>query len=132
MFIVIGIIILLWLAFRKKPQDGEKCPDGKTPIPKSGICPQSSIDNAQTDQSGCVPPSSYKDWTFPIRKGMKDSSVGNRISDFQHKLNIKYKAGLKEDGFFGCNTQNASIKHLGTAEIFTTNPIWNTPEPVLG
>lgn len=55
---------------------------------------------------------------------MKDDTIIQRVSMLQHNLNLKYKAGLKEDGFFGCNTDDAAKKYLGTDVIYTTNAIW--------
>lgn len=129
--IVILIIILLWYAFKKsdnqnKYKGGEKCPDG-SPIPASGNCGTST--STVTPKPGeCVQPSYYTEWQFPISFGMK----GSRVRELQHKLNIKYMAGLDEDGYFGCKTLGAVKEYLGTDKVYTTNPIWNVPEPILG
>jgi len=143
--IIIAIIVLLYFAFKKPDQKkSEKCPDGKTPIPANGKCPQESIGtNAVADPvTGCKQPSSYSNYQYPLEKGMKnfvvwkegdDANVqGRAITLLQHKLNIKYKAGLGLDNYFGCKTENAVKEYLGTTKIYTTNSIWNTPEPILG
>lgn len=130
--IVIAIILLLVFAFRKPKDEGKKaetCPDGKTPIPSNGICPQSSITNAIPDATGCIQPSSYSNYQYPIKKGMKDGFGGKAVSDLQKKINYKYKAGLKEDGYWGCITESAIKKYLGVTEINTNNPIWSVQIP---
>jgi hypothetical protein len=135
-FVVIIVVIglLLFMAFKKPSQKeknklGEMCPDGVTPIPADGNCPQSTTTNTSTSNtSDCTPPSSYTPYQYPISLGMK----GKTVTELQHKLNIKYKSGLKEDGFFGCNTLASVKENLGTDKIYTTNPIWAVQEPILG
>lgn len=139
-FVIIVIVIglLLFMAFRQ-PQDKNKkremCPDGKTPIPSNGQCPTNSVGtNAVPDETGCIQPSSYSSYSYPIKKGMQNGVSGKAVSELQKKLNFKYNAGLREDGFFGCLTEKASMKYLGTTQIYTTNPIWavQIPQPFLG
>ena len=137
-FIIIVIIIalLLFMAFRN-PENRKKemCPDGKTPIPRNGVCPQKSIGtNAVADETGCVQPSSYQDFSYPIQKGMRDGGDvydNKQVSVLQNKLNTIYKAGLDVDGNFGCLTQRAVQKHLGVTEVAYSNPIWQL-QPILG
>lgn len=135
--IVIVIILLLVIAFRNpknKNRKQEMCPDGKTPIPSDGKCPQQSIDNAVADETGCIQPSSYTNFKFPIKFGMKDGGnvyENKQVSVLQRQLNTIYKAGLSVDGFFGCNTKKAVNKYLGTDEVGYSNNIWQL-KPILG
>ena len=129
--IVIIIAILLWMAFRKSADRGEKCPDG-SPVPPSGKCPKStSTEQPKPDASGCLQPSDYQTWSYPMGLGMKDSTY-ERVSELQDKLNTKYNAGLKTDGFFGCKTLAAVKKYLSTDKVDANNPIWNIPTQFLG
>ena len=130
--IALGILILLLMAFRNPDtkRKVETCPDGKTPIPSNGKCPQTSIDNAVSDESGCIQPSSYSDYQYPIRFGMKNSMGQTAISELQHKLNIGYNALLKEDGYWGCKTDQVVKEKLGVNQIYTNSPIWNVTAPL--
>lgn len=137
-FILILIVIgaLLFMAFRNSNKNvkREMCPDGKTPIPPNGNCPQESIDNAVPDETGCVQPSSYINFKYPIKFGMKDGGNvydNKEVSRLQSQLNKIYKTGLKVDGFFGCLTQNAVKNKLGVTEVGYQNAIWNA-QPILG
>lgn len=136
--IIIAIIVLLYFAFRKpKNKKKEYCPDGKTPVPADGKCPEESVGtNAVPDpETGCVQPSSYTPFKYPIKKGMMDG--GNKydnkeVSRLQNQLNKIYKAGLEDvDGKFGCNTEKAVKKYLGVTEVGYQNPIWSA-KPILG
>lgn len=125
---VIIIAALLFMAFRQnsKNQKREKCPDGKTPVPKNGVCPSESVINPVADEAGCINPAQYQFVQFPVKKGMKDGGAGqDRVSHLQRKLNEKYNAGLEVDGFFGCLTEGALKKYLGVTEIYTNNNIWS-------
>lgn len=141
LFVVIVIVIagLLYAAFRtpkdkKKNKQGEMCPDGKTPIPANGQCPKSSTTNPVPNPTGCVSPASYIDFKYPIKLGMKDGGnvyENKQVSVLQKQLNAVYKSGLKEDGFFGCNTEDVVKEKLAVTEVYYTNPIW-TAKPILG
>lgn len=124
------VIILIIMYFRKR--DVEVCPDGKTPVPKDGVCPPDSIPtNPVPDPvTGCISPSSYRNWNYPMGLGMKDSQY-KRVSELQAKLNLRYLAGLKVDGFFGCKTLAAIKKYLNVDTVDETNAIWNIPTPIL-
>lgn len=140
-FVLISVVIaaLLLMAFRNpdknRNKEGEKCPDGKTPVPDNGICPQQSIGtNAVADETGCKQPSSYINFSYPIKFGMMDggNTYDNKeVSRLQKQLNTIYKSGLLIDGKFGCNTLGSVKKHLGVSEVSYQNPIWNA-KPILG
>lgn len=139
-FVLIVIVIagLLFMAFRKpndKNKRKEMCPDGKTPIPSDGNCPKESVGtNAVADETGCIQPSSYTNFKYPIKFGMKDGGNvydNKQVSVLQSQLNKIYKTGLNIDGFFGCNTQREVKEKLGVTEVGYQNPIWSA-NPILG
>lgn len=124
--VIILLIIFLWFYFRNR-RKGEKCPDGRA-IPSTGNCADNPpvldssgntiVTPVTPDNNGCVQPSSYVVNSFPLSVGMK----GDLVKQVQARLNIDFGANLTEDGYFGCNTLAAVIKHFSVntidAELF--------------
>lgn len=132
--VVILLIIFLWIYFRNRKK-GEKCPDGRN-IPASGNCADNPAirDNAGAiivnpvvpDANNCIQPSSYIPAYFPITLGMR----GDTVKQLQTSLNVQYKSGLKEDGYFGCLTLAALKKAFNVESIdaeFFKNNILGSP-----
>lgn len=75
--------------------------------------------NPQPNSGGCVNPTSYINsfFTFPIKKGKS----GANVLLLQKALNKK-GAALKEDGQFGCGTEN-KLKEISAKLFPGHNPV---------
>jgi len=115
--LLIAFLLYYFLVIRKTSTTtvtNESCSDG-SPIPSNGDCSsiiQGYVDKGEippvkTDGNGCIQPTSYRAYTYPLSIGMK----GVEVKRLQMALNVK------EDGYFGCNTQAALIKATGKNNI---------------
>lgn len=121
--LLIGFLLYYFLVVRRRKvtnESGETCSDG-SPVPSSGDCadivPPYNSGSVETPPkpsvNGCIKPEKYVSNFFPLTIGMK----GSDVIVLQKLLNSFFKSGLKEDGYFGCNTQAELIKRTGKNNI---------------
>ena len=100
-FIVITLIIISsWLVYKKYIKDA----------PIEDELPPPPPDN---NSGGGTPPPNNTVMSFPLKKGMDNSSV----IDVQNALNKKCKANLVADGKFGPKTESALKSCYGVTQV---------------
>lgn len=121
-FAILILALILWFFWDKIFPKKETCPNGKA-IPIDGNCAaimsaaeiidynKPATSNGGVTPKTCKQPLSYILEAFPLAIGMQGENV--------KKLQA-YLGGILVDGKFGCNTQAAVLKKIGTKDIDET------------
>jgi hypothetical protein len=105
--IIVTAAVILWLLLRKKEEPKKVTSEENK---------KTAQNNDSNTQPFCQTQSGNLDYNLVMKLVLGNYMKSKEVCALQSFLNVRFNAGLKQDGIFGPLTRNAMQKHLGLNE----------------